>query len=148
MERHPRYLLLHTWIRFFSWAFLIVGAFAALVSLSGVIFDFEGRLMLFGIRYAGPLRDWLPAGMGIVFAFQGYAAFALLWGKSEGRELGLAAGYIGLALCATGIFFAFQDGRLYVTFEPFLQVPFIVKLHGLKARWEEEPPESPLPIQA
>jgi len=134
--------VLPAWIRFFSWVFLIIGAFAGMLSMSGAIVNFEGKFMLFGIRHAGPLRDWLPVTMGVAFLLLGYAGFALLWGRREGREVGLTAGYVGLGICAVAVLLALQDGRLYIPIEPLFQVPFIVTLHRLKARWEEEPNQS------
>jgi hypothetical protein len=145
MNRCPRYLLLPAWIRFFSGVFLVIGAFTTVILPGVAIANLEGTVNLFGIRYAGPLRDWMTAGMCIVFLLHGYAGFALLWGRREGREAGLTAGYVGLGLCAIGAFLAFQDGRLYIPFEPLFQVPFIVKLHRLKALWDEEPNQSPEP---
>jgi hypothetical protein len=145
MKRFTRYQRLPAWIRFFSWVFLIIGTSAALLSAAGAVFNFEGRLILFGIQYAGPLRDWLAVTLGVTFAFLAYAAFALLWGRSEGRKVGLAAGYIGLCICGIAVFSALSEDRIYIPIEPFFQTPFIVVLHRLKARWEEEPNKEPEP---
>jgi len=145
MERSNRYLLLPKWIRFFSWIFLFIGCGVTAIELLGFIFNFGGNLMLFGLQYSGPLRNPTAATFGGVFAFLGYTAYLLLWGKKEGRKAGLASGYIGIALCSLATVAAFIRGTLHIPFEPFFQIPFVIALHRLRGRWEEEHNQAPLP---
>jgi hypothetical protein len=140
MKRLPRYLLLPVWIRVFAWIFLVMGVPGAIVAVLGLIFNFTFPMFIFGLRSVGPLRSPVTFVIGATFALLAYAAFALLWGREDGRRAGLAAGYIGLVICAVVSFATFASGGFYIPFEPLLQVPFIWKLHKLKGRWEEPNP--------
>jgi hypothetical protein len=143
MGRSPRYLLLPTWIKVFAWIFLGVGACCTVVECVGAIFNASGNFMLHGLEYSGPMRQVWPFAISLVFAFYGCTAYLLLWGKKEGRKAGLAAGYLGMALCLLGVVIAVSRGRFYIPLEPILQVPFVVTLHRLKGRWEEYPNQTP-----
>jgi hypothetical protein len=127
----------------FSWIFLIIGTLGFVVTVLGVIFNFTFPVFIFGLRSVGPLRTPVTFVIGATFALVAYAAFGLLWGRKDGRQAGLAAGYIGLAICGLVSFATLMSGGLYIPLEPVLQIPFIWKLHRLKGRWEEEPIQPP-----
>ena len=129
----------------FSWIFLFIGAPGCITTLFGLIFNFTFPVFIFGLRSVGPLRTPVTFVIGATFALLAYASFALLWGRKDGRQAGLAAGYLGLVICALVSFATFASGGFYIPLEPVLQIPFIWKLHKLKGRWEEEPNQPPEP---
>jgi hypothetical protein len=148
MIRSRRYLLLPLWIRCFSWIFLVIGGFGTVFGALGLIFDFQSTIFVFGLQYAGPLRGEWPVTLTLIWAFLGYTAYLLLWGKKEGRKAGLAAGYLGLVISVLVIVVRINSGVHNYPFDPLLQIPFIIVLHRLKGRWEDEPDLPPDPAPA
>jgi hypothetical protein len=93
MKRSPRYLLRPVWIRAFAWFFLAVSAPGFVVTVFRLIFNFTFPVFIFGLRSVGPLRTPVTFVICATFALSAYAAFALLWGRKDGRQAGLAAGF-------------------------------------------------------
>lgn len=139
MPRSARSSLLPLWIRVFSWLFLVIGVPGTLTALLGFIFNFTFPIFLFGLRSQGPLRAPVTIVLAAAFALVAYAAFALLWGRKDGRQAGLAAGYVGLGICVAVAGASFSEGRIYIPLEPLFQIPFLWKMHALKGRWENTP---------
>lgn len=138
LKRNPRYLLLPAWIRVFSWIFLVLGLFTLPLFVFSVFDDVPANFSLFGIDYEGSMRRPTPIALAACFTFLGYAGFTLLWGKKEGRVVGLAAGYLGVALVIISTLIACLNGRKTIRLELILQIPYIVALHRRRNSWNEE----------
>src|ERR1043166_8670004 len=117
MKRNSRYLLLPVWVRVFSWVFLVLGLFALPLVVFSASGDIAAHFSLFGFEYEGSMRHLAPLAMAGCLIFLGYVAFALLWGKKNGRTVGLAAGYLGVALVLIATVVGFLNGRLILRLE-------------------------------
>lgn len=145
MTRHPRYLILPKWIRFFSWLFLVMAAFIIPVLLITVATDIPSTFTLFGFEYRGTALHPTPLLISGCLVFFGYTGYALLWGRPNGIRLGLIAGYLGIAIAVAAFVVGARKGIFMIPLEPFLQVPFIVALSRRRNRWEQSPNQSPEP---
>lgn len=148
MERSPRYHLLPGWFQFFGWCYVIMGAVVAGAILGGAVWnasvDGGTYLEVFGQRYQGSLRDWPPLLMGAVAAFHCYVALSLLWGRRQGRVLGLIACYGYLVLWLAFLKLGWDTRHFRLSFStPFFVGCFVWVLHSLKQRWNAEPPAPP-----
>lgn len=147
MERSPRHLLLPGWLRFFAWLFLIFGVIEVGVLLGGMVVDASidrFYLNFLGIKYQGPLRAWLPAALVLSLGAVAWVSFTLLWGRKEGRILGLIAcyGYYAVAACAFVV--GFRQGHITISPSPILMVFPIMALHRAKQGWNSGPDEPPV----
>lgn len=148
MERSPRYRLLPGWFRFFGWIYLIVGVVVAGVVFGGAVWnasvDGGTYLDIFGQRYQGTLRAWPPLLMGAVAAFHSYVALSLLWGRRQGRVLGLIACYGYLALWLAFLKIGSDTGHYRISLAtPIFVGCFVGVLHSLKQKWNAAPAEHP-----
>lgn len=138
MKRNPRYLLLPVWVRVFSWIFLVLGTFNLLALIQSAFVDYPTKISLFGFDYEGSNRHLKPIALHACLIFFGYAGFTLLWGKKEGIVIGLAAGYIGIALVIISTILALSNGEKNLHLELLLQIPFVIALHRRQSSWNDE----------
>jgi hypothetical protein len=109
-------------------------------------------LDVFGQRYQGTLRAWQPLLMGAVAVFHSYVALSLLWGRRQGRVLGLIAGYGYLALWLAFLKIGSGTGHFSISLSPPIFVGcFVGVLHSLKQKWNagsQAPPrgDEPHPV--
>jgi len=135
------------WIRVLLWILVLPGALVGVLAgflLVGAVYGWEGSARLGRLHYVGSLRSPMPIGIAAAFVIFAYAVMALLWGRKEGRRVGLVAGYVEIAACLASMATELKAGRLYLPLDLLLVVPFLIKLHALKRKWEAEPNPSPL----
>lgn len=136
-----RRLLLPTWIRFFSWLFLLLLAVPVVVLVGVFVMPDSFEAGVFGLSYVGsPLAPPALAIEAFLF-FMGVAAYGLIRGRSWGLHAGLMAGVVGLGVA---VFTMVASGFTTIQFEPLLQVPFIIALWRRRKAW----PEGPAPALA
>ena len=78
----------------------------------------------------------MPLVIAAVIFVNGLCAYGLLFGKDWGLNACIVFGYIGLALTVgTMVFEMIFSGSMMIRLEPIIQIPYLVKLHRLKAHW-------------
>ena len=126
--------VLPTWIKVFSWMFLLIGGAVPMVVVVGLIRRTTISVALFGFQYSGSALDLEGLLLAGMLAGCGVTAYGLLWGRSWGQFAAIATGWAGLALCIASVFV--RPG-LNIPLEPFLLIPFVVAMHRRKAAWNE-----------
>jgi hypothetical protein len=135
MRRHSRHLLVPTWIKSCSWILLVLGIIELATLPNKLI---ENATVVYSI---GDLKLTRPAQSAPMLAISTgwivYAsvAFALLWGKHQGRILGLVAGYLSIIIGVALVLIEPGFFLCLVFVLPLLQIPFVLAMHDLANTW-------------
>ena len=132
--------LIPRWIKVFGWVFIVLSVVVALMLMVYPFFNFPGppSFYIFGLRYTGsPYSFGAWPIIGIIL-FLGATSYGLLFAKDWGLYGAMANGYLGLAICVSGMVLT---GFAAIQLEPLLQIPYLITLHSIKTRWfnPEEP---------
>jgi hypothetical protein len=98
------------------------------------------KFNLFGQSYPGEIHSWLSVAVCGLAAIMAGASYGLLWGRRQGRLVGLAVCYGYLLFCVVSFFLKLRTGS--VTFDPFQPAVFagaIFSLHRVKRDWNAPP---------
>lgn len=131
-SQESRKALVPLWIKVFGWIFIVMGALAPFLFLSSLIFGFSASYMMFGLEYEGQAFALMPLLISIVILINGICAYGLLFGKGWGLVACLIYGYIGLFITIATMFIGHD---LVIRLEPIIQIPYLIKLHKLRAHW-------------
>ncbi len=135
-KSQARKALIPLWIKIFGWLFIAMGALVPFLYIGSLIFGFSASYTMFGLEYEGNAKALMPLAIAVVILINGLCAYGLLFGKDWGLTACIAFGYIGLLLTlGTMIFEIAFNGSMMIRLEPIIQVPYLVKLHRLKAHW-------------
>ena len=125
--------LLPTWIRFFSWIFLVFLAtpiaFIVAIFMGDIHYDF------YGISYYGPILHPLPIAIVIVMTLHGIAAYGLLWGRRWGVDVAISCGFIAAALSIVDMIRGFGGGKIHFNFLIIAQWIFLMTLFDIRKEW-------------
>ena len=131
-----RKALIPLWIKIFGWLFIVMGALVPFLFIGSLIFGFSASYTMFGLEYEGNAMALMPLVIAAVIFVNGLCAYGLLFGKDWGLNACIVFGYIGLALTVgTMVFEMIFSGSMMIRLEPIIQIPYLVKLHRLKAHW-------------
>ncbi len=130
--------LIPLWIKIFGWLFIVMGTLVPFIYIGSLIFGYTSSYTIFGLEYEGNATAFMPLIISIVMFINGLCAFGLLFGKDWGLSACIVFGYVGVALClGTMLFEVFfhSNGNLVIRLELIFQIPYLIKLHKLKAHW-------------
>ena len=131
-----RKALIPLWIKIFGWLFIVMGALVPFLYICSLIFGFSASYTMFGLEYEGNAKALMPLVISTVILINGLCAYGLLFGKDWGLTACIVFGYIGLLLTlGTMLFEMIFSGSMMIRLEPIIQIPYLVKLHKLKAHW-------------
>lgn len=120
------------WIKVFGWIFIVMGALAPFFYFTSLVFGFSASYMIFGLAYEGPAFALMPLLISTIILINGICAYGLLFGKDWGLSTCLLFGYLGLFITIATMF---SGSGLVIRLEPIIQVPYLIKLHKIKAHW-------------
>jgi hypothetical protein len=127
--------LLPTWIRFFSWGFLIGALAIPLVFAYGIIWPDESYINIFGLSFAGPTYHPFAILLQSLILFFGVTAYGLLWGKRWGIDAGILCGFLASVISISTTVNALLHSRSYVEFSILLAIPFVIRLFKIRDKW-------------
>jgi hypothetical protein len=128
--------LIPLWIKIFGWLFIVMGALVPFFYIGSLIFGFSSSYTMFGLEYKGNAWALMPLVIAAVIFVNGLCAYGLLFGKDWGLNACIVFGYIGLAsTVGTMVFEMIFSGSMMIRLDPIIQIPYLVKLHRLKAHW-------------
>jgi len=88
-----------------------------------------------GVSVKGSARSATMLTFSAGWIAYAWIAFTLLWGRREGRVLGLLAGYLSIII-GIGLTFVEPGLLLCMAFAlPLLQIPFVIAMHDLAPAW-------------
>lgn len=135
-KSQARKALIPLWIKIFGWLFIVMGAFVPFLYVGSLIFGFSSSYTMFGLEYEGNAKALMPLIISTVILINGLCAYGLIFGKDWGLSACIVFGYIGLALTlGTMLFEVIFNDSMMVRLDPILQIPYLFKLHKLKAHW-------------
>ncbi|MGA4606301.1 hypothetical protein [Pseudoalteromonas maricaloris] len=129
-KKEYRKALVPTWIKVFGWIFIVMGALVPFFYLTSLFFGFSASYMMFGLEYEGPAFALMPLSISTIILINGICAYGLLFGKEWGLNACLVFGYIGLFITIATMFIG---SGLVIRLEPIIQIPYLIKLHKIKA---------------
>jgi hypothetical protein len=120
------------WIKVFGWLFIVFGGLVAIIGLFSAITGTEGSYSLYGIEHEGPVYS--PISLLIVALFVAHAvcAFGLLFAQPWGPKSCLFLGYISVAIC---LYTMLMGEGVEIRLELIVLIPYLIKLHKIKATW-------------
>lgn len=131
-----RKALIPLWIKIFGWLFIVMGALVPFFYIGAIIFGFTASYTMFGLEYQGNAWAFMPLLISAIVLLNGLCAYGLLFGKDWGLTACIVFGYIGLAFTlGTMVFEVIVNGSMMIRLEPIIQIPYLIKLQRLKARW-------------
>ncbi len=126
------------WIRFFSWIFHVVGAFAILGLLFGIL-GYKFSISLYGLDTQEPLSA-VGMFLVLVFGFKAVVAYGFLKRTDAAITLGLIDAIAGIVICLSvmifSIFWPDQQSAGFFRLELLVLVPYLLKLKKIKTKWE------------
>lgn len=133
-----RRLLLPIWMKVCCWIFMVLGAFAPIGLVAGVL-DYNFELSLYGLSTYYPLSLY---GLVIIalLSIKGLASYSLWFEKDWAINVAYVDAIIGIIVCIITMF-GFQNSSRFTgvsfTFrvEIFLLLPYFYKLRKIKADW-------------
>ena len=135
-KSQARKALIPLWIKIFGWLFIVMGALVPFLYIGSLIFGFRASYTMFGLEYEGNARALMPLVISTVILINGLCAYGLLFGKDWGLTACIVFGYIGLLLTiGTMLFEIIFNGSMMIRLELIILIPYLVKLHRLKAHW-------------
>lgn len=124
--------LIPTWIKVIGWLFIIMGAVLPLFHFYVIFTGGIGTYMMFGWSYQGPPLAMMAMFISALILINACCAYGLLFAKDWGLTACILFGYVGLLLAIMSMFFA--DG-IKIALEPLVQIPYLIRLHKIKAYW-------------
>jgi hypothetical protein len=129
--------LLPLWIKIFIWIFIVLGAFAVLGFIGGLLLG-NFQASLYGLETS---QASSPTGLFIffLFALKGLAAIGLWTEKDWAVNVAFADAVIGITVCIAVMFVPSLQPTPNFTFrfELVLLVPFLIKLLKMREAWEK-----------
>jgi hypothetical protein len=130
-----RAALIPTWIKVFSWIFLVLGAIAPLAFIAGLL-GFTFKTSLYGLESNAP-TSVLGICLIILFLVKGITAFGLLKEKDWAIKLGIADASTGIAICVgVMVYQAIYFSSISIRLELIALIPYFIKLKAIKNTWE------------
>lgn len=131
--------LLPTWIKVFTWIFMISGALAPFGLVFGLL-GYRFQLGLYGFQTHEPL-SLIGLVLTAVILFKGITAFALWTEKDWAISAGYADAIIGIAICIFAMLvypFFGESSSFHFSFrlELLLLVPYLIKLGKIREEWK------------
>jgi hypothetical protein len=131
--------LLPTWIKVFSWIFMIMGLFVPLSLLLGIL-GMNFQIELYGMKTNSPIST-IGIILTLLFFLKGITAFGLLTEKSWAIKVGLFDAILGILVCIfIMLVYPFIDDIPSFSFnfrlELLLLIPYLLKLNKIKNDWE------------
>ena len=124
--------LVPIWIKVFGWFFMVVAALMAPYMIWSIIAGTDIEMELFGVSYAGPAANPYAFIVFALFAFLGFTAYGLLFGKDWGVTGCLVNGYLGLGIC---ILTMILSGGTNIRAEPIVHFFYLRRLHKIRKPW-------------
>lgn len=135
-KRQLRKKLLPLWIKIFGWLFIVMAAAVPFLYVSSIVFDFSATYSMFSLEYEGHALAPMPLLISILILINGVCAYGLLLGKDWGLTACIIYGYVGLVLTLGSLVVGLFSGTgITIRLEPIIQIPYLMKLHKLKALW-------------
>lgn len=134
-----RRALLPTWIKVFTWIFLIFGILAPISLILGVA-GYQFNLSLYGLDTMEPIT---LIGILIIslFALKGTVAFGLWTEKTWAVNLAIIDAIIGIVICIiltfAGPLMVAGEGHIRFNFrlELLFLIPYLLKMRKIKPDW-------------
>lgn len=131
-DKSRRQNLVPMWIKIFGWLFLVMGAAIPIIYIAAIVWSFPFTVEMFGLHHTGSPLDLMGILISTLIAINGLCAFGLLFGKRWGVSVCLFYGYLTLLITFVSMFLG--DG-MTIRLEPLIQIPYLIKLHKIKALW-------------
>ena len=136
--RPRRWELLPTWIKVFTYLFLLTGVVIPIAFVASLL-GFATSLSLYGIQSLTPFD---PAGalLAALFVFKGIAAYGLFNEERWGIFVAMVDGIIGIIVCSTMMIvvpIVTQQQEYTFRLELLLLVPYVMRLQHLRLPWEQ-----------
>lgn len=127
-----RKALIPNWMKVIGWLFIVLGTVTPLFHVYVMLTGGIGTYMMFGWSYQGPPLAWMAMFISALIVINACCAYGLLFAKDWGLTACIVFGYVGLILAIMSMFFA--EG-VKIALEPLVQIPYLIRLHQIKAQW-------------
>jgi len=130
--------LLPTWIKVFTWIFLIFGAIAPLVPIMGIM-GVGFNLSLYGLETMNPI-SLIGIFITCLFALKGVVAFGLWTEKEWAVNFAIIDAIIGIIVCVFVMiilpFLINSNGmKISLRLELIALIPYLLKMRKIKPEW-------------
>lgn len=130
--------LLPWWMKFFTWLFMIFGAFVPFASVLGM-FSGNFNISLYGLDSSSPF-SFIGISLIGIYLFKGITSFGLWTEKDWAIRFGQIDAIIGIVICffvfvATVISFM-QNGNFNFRIDIVLLILYYVRLNKIKPEWK------------
>ena len=130
-----RSALIPTWMKVFSWIFIVLAAIAPLVFIAGLL-GFTSEISLYGLESSSS-TSVTGICLIILFVVKGITAFGLIKEKDWAIKSGIADAITGMAIClGVMIYQAVYFSSLSFRLELVALIPYFIKLRAIKNPWE------------
>ena len=129
--------LVPLWIKIFGWLFIFLGVTAPLGYAYTLLSQSDGEFGLLGLEATGSTLSFTALFLMLVFVSFGVSAYGLLFGKMWGVKACLVSGYIGVGIAIYSMGMGLMNNGVEVRLELLIQIPYLIKLHKLKALWDQ-----------
>ena len=135
-KRVSRKKLLPLWIKIFTWIFLILGVFAPIVFISGLM-GYNAQLALYGLETNQPVSI-MGIIIALLFIIKGVTAFGLLNEKDWAIKIGIADAIIGITICTVVMIYSIinPEVKFSIRLELVALIPYLMKFLQIKTKWE------------
>ena len=128
--------ILPSWIRFFSWIFLIM-FFVPILFIGALILDDPYSLRMFGFSYSGDEVTFVSLLLAFIMTLSAVVAYGILWGKDWAIKVGIFYAICALLMCFTSLYISITNEILNIQFEPIFLIPFLIVLIKRNKQWDE-----------
>ncbi|MBW8688232.1 hypothetical protein [Chitinophaga rhizophila] len=130
--------LLTWWLKFFSYIFLLTGAFALFIYPSMFLFGLNTHLQLYGLTTSSRTSILMFIIIAL-YVLKGAASYGLLAEKDWGVDIALVDGWVGILTCSFVIIYDyFGPSHVFAPFrlELLFLIGYISKLMKIRADWK------------
>ena len=125
--------LLPTWIKLFTWVFLIFGAITPIVFVLGIV-GINGNISLYGLETNQPL-SLMGMAITVLFLIKGVVAFGLWTEKKWAVDSAIADAVIGIIVC---IIVMVTLPSPFMRLELIPLILYLRKMVKIKPQWMKE----------
>ena len=130
--------LLPTWIKVFTWIFLVIAVFAPIALILGML-GYETQLAIYGLETNEALSTIGVAVISLML-IKGITSIGFLKETDWAIKLGIIDAIFGIAICISIMIYSLGNAEVHFSFrlELLLLLPYLFKLAKIKSEWENK----------
>ena len=130
--------LLPTWIKVFTWIFLVISVFAPIALILGMV-GYETQLAIYGLETNEALSSIGVAVISLLI-IKGITSIGFLKETDWAIKLGIIDAIFGIAICISIMIYSLVNAEVHFSFrlELLLLLPYLFKLAKIKSEWENK----------